>query len=215
VARESGFPRLALLRGPAASLNSFANIRDRSIRSGNSVVAIGCPYPGLLTSDFTVTTGYVSSLSGIMNDTRYLQVSAAVQPGNSGGPLFDSSGLIVGMVAMKLDALKTVRAEIAGNARLYAFDYLQCERADRGEEVIALGLLHLSPRSCGERSKFADSDRVLVANSAFAERTPHPDPLPAKGRGEGDETAHVAAPYAGVYWSRSRSQSIGYGNPCS
>jgi S1-C subfamily serine protease len=45
-----------------------------------------------------------------MNDTRYLQISAAVQPGNSGGPLLDTSGLIVGMVAMKLDALKIVRA---------------------------------------------------------------------------------------------------------
>jgi S1-C subfamily serine protease len=45
-----------------------------------------------------------------MNDTRYLQISAAVQPGNSGGPLLDTSGIIVGMVAMKLDALKIVRA---------------------------------------------------------------------------------------------------------
>jgi len=101
---------LALLQGPAASFKSFAKIRDRSIRSGDSVVAIGYPYHGLLTSDFTVTTGIASSLSGIMNDARYLQISAAVQPGNSGGPLLDTSGLIVGMVAMKLDALKMVRA---------------------------------------------------------------------------------------------------------
>ena len=104
---------LALLQGPAASFKSFAKIRDRSIRSGDSVVAIGYPYHGLLTSDFTVTTGIVSSLSGIMNDARYLQISAAVQPGNSGGPLLDTSGLIVGMVAMKLDALKMVR--VTGN----------------------------------------------------------------------------------------------------
>ena len=102
---------LALLQGPAASFKSFAKIRDRSIRSGNSVVAIGYPYHGLLTSDFTVTTGIESSLSGIMNDTRYLQISAAVQPGNSGGPLL---GYLRphrrhGRHA-KLDALKIVRA---------------------------------------------------------------------------------------------------------
>jgi len=74
------------------------------------VVAIGYPFHGLLTSDFTVTAGIVSSLSGLLNDTRFLQISAAVQPGNSGGPLLDTSGQIVGMVAAKLNALKFVKA---------------------------------------------------------------------------------------------------------
>jgi S1-C subfamily serine protease len=45
-----------------------------------------------------------------LNDTRYLQISAAVQPGNSGGPLLDTNGQVVGMVAAKLDALKFARA---------------------------------------------------------------------------------------------------------
>jgi S1-C subfamily serine protease len=101
---------LALLQGPAGSFKEFAKIRDRSIRSGDSVVAIGFPYHGLLTSDFTVTTGIVSSLSGVLNDSRFLQISAAVQPGNSGGPLLDTSGQIVGIVSSKLDAVKFVRA---------------------------------------------------------------------------------------------------------
>lgn len=101
---------LAVLQGPAGAFKDFARIRDRAIRSGDSVVAIGYPFHGLLTSDFTVTTGIVSSLSGLMNDTRVLQISAAVQPGNSGGPLFDTSGLIIGVVAAKLDGLKMIRA---------------------------------------------------------------------------------------------------------
>jgi S1-C subfamily serine protease len=66
------------------------------MRPGDSVVAIGYPFHGLLTFDFTVTTGIVSSLSGILNDTRYLQISAAVQPGNSGGPLLDPTGRLSG-----------------------------------------------------------------------------------------------------------------------
>lgn len=101
---------LALLQGPATSFKDFARIRDRAIRSGDSVVAIGYPFHGLLTSDFTVTTGIVSSLSGLLNNTRYLQISAAVQPGNSGGPLLDSGGQIVGMVAAKINSLKFARA---------------------------------------------------------------------------------------------------------
>ncbi len=100
---------LALLQAPSA-FKEVAMIRDKAIHSGDSVVAIGYPFHGLLTSDFTVTTGIVSSLSGIMNDTRFLQISAAVQPGNSGGPLLDTSGTIAGMVAAKLNALKVAKA---------------------------------------------------------------------------------------------------------
>ena len=88
----------------------MARIRATAIRSGDTVIAIGYPFHGLLTSDFTVTTGIVSSLSGLLNDTRYLQISAAVQSGNSGGPLLDTSGNVVGVVAAKLNALKVARA---------------------------------------------------------------------------------------------------------
>ncbi|MBW7973321.1 trypsin-like peptidase domain-containing protein [Bradyrhizobium sp. BR 10289] len=102
---------LALLQAPStATFKEFARIRDRSIRSGDSVVAIGFPFHGLLTSDFTVTTGIVSSLSGMRNDSRFLQISAPVQPGNSGGPLFDTTGQIVGVVTAKIPALRVIAA---------------------------------------------------------------------------------------------------------
>jgi S1-C subfamily serine protease len=100
---------LALLQAPG-TFKDVAIIRDKAVRSGDSVVAIGYPFHGLLTSDFTVTTGIVSSLSGILNDTRFLQIGAAVQPGNSGGPLLAASGEVVGVVAAKLNALKFVKA---------------------------------------------------------------------------------------------------------
>jgi S1-C subfamily serine protease len=103
---------LALLQAPAP-FKEIATIRDKPMHSGDSVVAIGYPLYGLLTSDFTVTTGIVSSLSGIGNDTRFLQISAAVQPGNSGGPLFDTNGQIVGVVSEKLDQI--VVAQMTGS----------------------------------------------------------------------------------------------------
>ena len=92
------------------SFKEIASIRGTAIHSGDSIIAIGYPFHGLLTSDFTVTTGIVSSLSGLFNDTRFLQISAPVQPGNSGGPLLDTSGNVVGVVAEKLNALKFVKA---------------------------------------------------------------------------------------------------------
>jgi S1-C subfamily serine protease len=100
---------LALLQAKG-SFKQAATIRGPAVRSGDSIIAIGYPFHGLLTSDFTVTTGIVSSLSGILNDTRYLQISAPVQPGNSGGPLLDTSGNVVGVVSEKLNALKFVKA---------------------------------------------------------------------------------------------------------
>jgi S1-C subfamily serine protease len=100
---------LALLQAPG-SFKDVATIKATAVHSGESVVAIGYPFHGLLTSDFTVTTGIISSLSGVLNDTRFLQISAAVQPGNSGGPLLASSGEVIGVVAAKLNALKFVKA---------------------------------------------------------------------------------------------------------
>ena len=47
----------------------------------------------------TITTGNVSSLVGTLNDANTLTVSAPIQPGNSGGPLFDGGGLVVGVMA--------------------------------------------------------------------------------------------------------------------
>ena len=88
----------------------MAVIRSNGFDSGDSVTAIGFPFHGLLTSDLTVTTGIINSLSGILNDSRFMQISAPVQPGNSGGPLLDTSGHIVGVVAEKLNALKIAKA---------------------------------------------------------------------------------------------------------
>lgn len=100
---------LALLQA-SSPFRGVATIKDKTIHSGDSVVAIGYPFHGLLTSDLTVTAGIVSSLSGVLNDTRYLQISAAVQPGNSGGPLLASTGEVVGVVAAKLNAIKFAKA---------------------------------------------------------------------------------------------------------
>lgn len=104
VARDAGND-LALLKAPVRL--PVAAIRDDGgIRAGDSVVAVGFPLPGLLASEANVTTGTVSALAGIGNDTRFLQMTVPVQPGSSGGPLLDLEGRVVGVVVGKLDALE-------------------------------------------------------------------------------------------------------------
>ena len=100
---------LALLQAPIA-VSEAAVIRGTPIHPGDAIIAIGFPFHGLLTSDFTVTAGIISSLSGLLNDTRFLQISAGVQTGNSGGPLLDTSGNVVGVVAAKINAIKFAKA---------------------------------------------------------------------------------------------------------
>lgn len=82
-----------------------ANIRA-GIRLGEAVAAFGFPHSDLLSSSGNFTLGNVTATNGIGDDSRYLQISAPVQAGNSGGPLLDQNGNLVGVVSAKLNALK-------------------------------------------------------------------------------------------------------------
>jgi S1-C subfamily serine protease len=81
----------------------------RGPRAGEAVVAIGFPLRGLLGSDPIVTTGTISALAGLGNDRRTIQITAPVQPGNSGGPLLGENGSVVGVVVAKLDAIEVAK----------------------------------------------------------------------------------------------------------
>jgi S1-C subfamily serine protease len=83
---------------------------DGRVRSGDPVTIIGFPLSAILSKEPHVTTGSVTALSGIKDDVRFLQVSAPVQPGNSGGPVLDESGRIIGVTVAQLDALKLALA---------------------------------------------------------------------------------------------------------
>jgi S1-C subfamily serine protease len=71
-------------------------------RLGEPVASYGFPYSGILSSSGSFTLGNVSSLAGIRDDTRFLQITAPIQPGNSGGPLLNMSGNILGVVVSRL-----------------------------------------------------------------------------------------------------------------
>ena len=96
---------LALVKMPQGS-DAVAVFRGGSaVRPGDDVVVVGYPYHGLLSSEVKVTTGAISAASGIGDDPREFQLTAPVQPGNSGGPLLDMNGNVVGVIVAKLDAL--------------------------------------------------------------------------------------------------------------
>jgi len=91
--------------------DTFAHLRGgRGPRSGEPVTAVGFPLSGLLSSDAIVTTGIISALSGLRNDRRTIQITAPLQPGNSGGPLLGDSGGVVGVVVSTLNSKKVADA---------------------------------------------------------------------------------------------------------
>jgi S1-C subfamily serine protease len=102
IVRASPDQDLALVK-LAKSPVSYATFADRPARLNSDVTVVGCPLAGVL-GGMNVTRGSVSSLSGIGGDVTTMQITAPVQPGNSGGPVVDAAGRVVGVVVAKLDA---------------------------------------------------------------------------------------------------------------
>lgn len=108
VARDSQAD-LALVKLPKPG-KAVARFRSGAgVRPGDTVVSAGFPLQGLLTSDLHITTGNVSALAGIGNDRRVLQMTVPIQPGNSGGPVLDLSGHVIGISVSKLNAMRVQR----------------------------------------------------------------------------------------------------------
>jgi Trypsin-like peptidase domain len=81
-------------------------------RVGDQVASYGFPLSRYLSSDGNFTLGYVTALTGPKDDTRFLQMSTPIQPGNSGGALLDMSGSVVGVVVAQLDNSQNVNFAI-------------------------------------------------------------------------------------------------------
>lgn len=92
------------------SVKTIAKFSDNSsVKRGQPVIALGYPLSGLLAAEASVSEGIVSARAGLGNDKRFLQVSAPVQPGNSGGPLLDQHGRVIGVIVSKLNAVAVAR----------------------------------------------------------------------------------------------------------
>ena len=95
---------IALLRVTGQPLPAAASFREGyDIHLGEDVIVLGFPLQGLLGSGPQATAGNVSALCGIGNDTSVMQFSAPIASGNSGGPILDQAGHVVGLVYSSLN----------------------------------------------------------------------------------------------------------------
>ena len=96
---------LALVRITDPSFHGFPSIQygfKKDVEDvGTEVFVLGYPRVDTMGEEVKLTTGVVSSRSGFQGNQSQYQVSAPVQPGNSGGPLFNDSGELIGIVSAK------------------------------------------------------------------------------------------------------------------
>lgn len=76
-------------------------INSRTMDVGSTVFVLGYPLRASMGDEVKLTNGIISSKSGFQGDVTSYQISAPVQPGNSGGPLFDERGNIIGIINAK------------------------------------------------------------------------------------------------------------------
>ncbi len=86
-------------------VEEWARFERDAPRSGDATVVVGYPLRGLLAFQPNVTTGNISALAGIGGDIRHVQITAPVQPGNSGGPALSLRGGVVGVVVGMVNAV--------------------------------------------------------------------------------------------------------------
>lgn len=82
---------------------------SNTVNKGEEVFTLGYPLIGLQGQEQKATFGRVNALSGVKGDIRYFQVDIPIQPGNSGGPLIDKNGHVVGLITAMLSQLNTLR----------------------------------------------------------------------------------------------------------
>ena len=93
---------IALLKIQDGNYNTSFNISSNIKDVGESIFVLGYPMISVMGTEIKLTDGVISSLSGYLNNKSYYQISAPIQPGNSGCPLFDSNGNLIGLVSAKL-----------------------------------------------------------------------------------------------------------------
>ena len=93
---------LALLKGEFRPSKVFALSKEKS-KIMQKVYVAGFPFGKQISSSIKVSSGIITSLSGANDNFSNIQIDAAIQPGNSGGPIVDDKGNVIGVAVAQLN----------------------------------------------------------------------------------------------------------------
>ena len=82
-------------------------MRSEDVRGGEEILVAGYPLGDMVSDTIKVTRGIVSATKGIDNDVSLFEIDAVIRKGNSGGPIYDKRGNIVGIAVSRLNVNRT------------------------------------------------------------------------------------------------------------
>lgn len=82
----------------------------KNTKQGAEIAILGYPNIGLQGNEQKANFGYINSNSGIQGDTRYFQIDSPVQPGNSGSPMVNKNGVVIGIASATLNQSAAIRS---------------------------------------------------------------------------------------------------------
>jgi S1-C subfamily serine protease len=138
---------LAILKVNSTLINfptpPYAIESSKVVKKGEKAFALGYPRKDLMGNELKVTNGIINAESGYKGSVSQFQFSAAVQPGNSGGPLINSKGNIIGIVSSKLNSNLAEAAGYAIKSDYLSFfmdqskkvDYVPTKNTMEGEDL--------------------------------------------------------------------------------
>src|SRR5215831_16164157 len=101
---------VVLVEGSHPSFHNLNFAREMQYQMGQDAFTLGFPLADILGSKPRLNKGLISSTAGFQDDPKQLQISAEIQPGNSGGPVLDAHAQVIGMAAASLNPMKTLLA---------------------------------------------------------------------------------------------------------
>ena len=99
---------IAIIKVEIPNTESIPIIRSSDSSVGEEVFTLGYPLVDVQGKELKATFGRINAMSGLQDDIRVMQVDVPIQPGNSGGPLINSKGEVVGIVTATMDSIVTL-----------------------------------------------------------------------------------------------------------
>ena len=96
---------LKLTKSPSFQSREMKFGDSSRVRMGDKVFTIGYPHIGTMGLNPKYTEGVISAVTGIKDNPTVFQTTVPIQPGNSGGPLFNDKGEVVGLTTSSLSLL--------------------------------------------------------------------------------------------------------------
>jgi S1-C subfamily serine protease len=186
---------LVVLRSEVKPREYLPLADDSYAMVGDEVFTMGFPATTILGNEPKFTDGSISSLSGLMGDASRMQITVPVQPGNSGGPLVNENGEVVGIIvssaaaaafmnftgslpqnvnwAIKTAYLRPMLRDLTvsgTNKKTLGTSRRQTVEAVRSSICRVLGYDTRSPRPSGETFAGVTPDRGVLTGALVFER---------------------------------------------